>query len=1203
MTQLSTVLSDLRCRLRRVVLVRGLCWTLVLFGSVVTTSALIDSTWHVESAAIRTVLLAIALLVGMGSLAVLIARPFLGPWDDTTLALLVERWQPQLRDQIAIAAALRGMNDGSQESAPESPPLQRRVVRDAEAALPDQLPAVLVAWSAAFRAGAALAFVAVFVISWFLASPANAYLSFVRQFQPFSAPEWPRSTELVLLDGHLQPLGRDESRCIADEPLTLYVWNRRGKLPHDLRLDTASAQGECRTLATAATSLRDEAGRERSLAVATTTPSAGLLRVRATGGDDRTMSWTELDIVPAPRLERFVTRVEPPAYTGLPVVTEERAAGHIEGLVGSRAVIDVQSNIPLHEVVLHRDDTSPQPVSLSSDGRNFRIELTIDRPGRNVYWFDLTDEYGLVAPRPTRYEVRGRPDQPPTVRVRQPPVELTATPTAKLPLEMAADDDLGLSEISLRWSRSNLSTSADAASALPEVRKLWTQPEGESQGPTLQASADAAWDLTTLAVQPGTSIAYLIEAADNREPESQTAVSRQRKVRIISPEEKRREIRLLQAGIAELIRRTESRQPALAQSLRDLETQWSVAELIRPQDRDLLQTLEQRRRRIVGDLTEDRSGLRAQLRLIEQQLDWNRLDDPQTRSRLERLRRHLSELLESILPEWGDALAQADQVLSGQGFDEPLRPTVPADAAEFEAALATATERQAAMTSILSAMLAELSEWNREFDLARAVDELLITQQELHAQTTQVGAETVGRPLDSLTPQQLANLETVADRQQNLVVDVDRIQEQFELQHRDDNSPTDRETGPLLSTLANGRMAARMKQAADAIARNQIGRARQTQGQILDELARIAETTSGPKHSRYEATLQAMERTLAEVGELRRRQQDLQREFAESSSQSDAARAQQAAETMSSRQSQVADDLRAIAVRLRQRLLATPGRTAEQAVIHADAAANAMSHSRGDQVEAHQKEVLELLQHLESQVKDEFESAQQREHMQAILDLAERLPPLQAAQHRLADETDALEAVRQDQGRLGRRELKVLEGLTETQRGLATEVRTLQRQAEDNDLITQVLTSAQQEMQAALVRLRDRTTDPSTSELQRAAAQHLGLLSSALRETDHARAGRDAPPAPVPGDDWDRAKLDRLELSLLRAMQSVLLERTERLNREDATDANRNLQHRRRAALAQEQEQLATRLDELLQRISGETFEEGTGTESSGVEE
>ncbi|MEZ6067525.1 MAG: hypothetical protein R3B90_17855 [Planctomycetaceae bacterium] len=662
MSPILSALDQLRRRLRLVVVLRGLVWAAVVTLGGLILAAGIDAFWHVNSPWLRLSFTTTSVVAGLATLFYKVHRPLRAPWDDVAVALLVERLVPEWKDRLASAADFAGRVDPVAVAVVGFPNLGASHAGDAGLTR-------LVDTRAVWRAVAGLAVMLALLAGLVALAPGPASVAFARQWRPFSAPVWPRSVVLALLDADLQPL--EQTRHVsAGEPMTVYVANLRGDLPPGLQLLRSDDGRTHRTQLLTPTSLSAGRGGERELAVATLTPKIGKVRLRAVGGDDREMPWTVIDVLPAPTLERFEIELTPPAYSRLPIVKETRGVGHLDALIGSTARLMVHSNVPLSRLTLHRDGAPAVELASTQGGLTFAAELSIDREGRGSYWFELTDEYA-AASRSPEYELRGRRDEPPTIDLQSPPVSLTVTPHARLPLRGVATDDLGLAQVQLAYSSGlDTATPPTIESPLPLV----TPADGS---PIMSATIDQLWSIEKLRLVPGDRLHYWLQVDDGRTPEAQRTRSREQTLQVLDIEEKRREIQAHQAGMARLVERMILRQQQAQQQTSDLSTQFSHAGELRGEDIKSLDNLDLERRRLLGDLTDGRAGLAAQILRVRQELSWNQLSDDAIESRMDRLDLVLRRLVDELLPSLSERLTSLREQLRATAADAAIINALP----------------------------------------------------------------------------------------------------------------------------------------------------------------------------------------------------------------------------------------------------------------------------------------------------------------------------------------------------------------------------------------------------------------------------------------------------------------------------------------------------------------------------------------------
>lgn len=1170
MPLLPRFLDDLRRRLRRGIFWRGAGWSAVALVGCVTLAALVDTATRIESDVLRLVLLLLSLATSLTLAVQLVVRPLSGKWDDVTMALLVERLRPQLRDRLASAAEFLQPFDGAKSTAVVQS-LRTRAVENADAAI-----AAGKGYLPRDRRGRLLPLAAAALLLlglgvWATLAPAQMLLAFERQLLPYSAPDWPRTTVLQLLNDRLEPLPEGIQRCLADEPLTLYVANQRGGLPRDLRLEQSQAHGPATPVEFTLTSLRGPSGREQQYAVATISPAPGSLRVRARGGDDDAQPWHEFESQPAPRLERFAIHLEPPAYAGLPSTDEERSAGHVEGLEGTKVLLVATANVPLAEVVLHRDGAVSVPLTPSEDGMRVQSEFTMDVEGRSSYWFDLADEFGLRAARPPKYELRIRRDQPPQVQWLKPIGSITATPQARLPLAVACADDFGLGTVQLFQAVAGRDGTSRQQPLSPEI-------DSALAGPILSARFGLRWDLAPWQLQPGDRVEFQVTAFDRREPDPQQTTSPQQSLLVVTSEEKREEINGYQFGMAQLLARVETQHAAAGQAWRSLATQWSVAGSLRASDRESLLDLEARQRRLFVDLTDQRSGLAAQIQRIRDELDWNQLTDAAATSRLDRLTAHFEGLVGRQLPEFAARLAAMQQSLRWSNASENVDAAIEAievDGARFSAELAAGQDAEAAVATTLAVMLEELVEWRRQTDVSGALDELLAAQAEIRDTTRELGTRGQNRPTAELPPQTRADLASIADRQANLALTLDRLQ-------RDVVAPP-ANGAPLPQELVGGHLSGRMTQAAEFLAANQIGQALTEQQQILDSLATALEQAAATAVDDPDQQAETLAHAREQVDELRRRQLDLQRQLQSLRPLSAEVADQEQLQILQQEQDALAQQLDTLARQLQRRLFIRPADIAQRAAARSRDAQAAVASQHSERAASAQQEALDDLTQLSEELAAESQRVEQRQLAHLLLTLTEALPSLHAAQLQLKADVETLERLRTQQGRLSRGDLKQLQTTTASQLELERELRGLIGRAARLEVVRSVLTSASDEMHRAAELMDARQTDLATTALQQSAAERVQLLLTTLQPPS--TTSTDVPPGAPANHPVPESAVDGLELRLLRELQADLLRRTEGL---PPWPTDRNPTESESSAweqLGAEQSDLADRARELLNRL------------------
>jgi hypothetical protein len=157
-------------------------------------------------------------------------------------------------------------------------------------------------------------------------------------------------------------------------------------------------------------------------------------------------------IITTPRIETVRVTVTPPAYTRLPPSEGGIPREGIAGLRGTEVKIAVTSNRPLSQGNLTLNYPGKEPVVIETtpdeaDPRTVEFKFPIEQSGALA--LNVRDVEGQKAPADVTASILLRKDERPFVRFIQPKAESYATPDAVLAVQMEAEDDFGVSTLSL----------------------------------------------------------------------------------------------------------------------------------------------------------------------------------------------------------------------------------------------------------------------------------------------------------------------------------------------------------------------------------------------------------------------------------------------------------------------------------------------------------------------------------------------------------------------------------------------------------------------------------------------------------------------------------------------------------------------------------------------------------------------------------
>ncbi|MEX0718591.1 MAG: hypothetical protein WD066_18505 [Planctomycetaceae bacterium] len=1201
-------LNSARRRTRLVLLLHGASWIVaVVFGAALLVG-LLDWRWHLDDPGVRF-LLGLSILAAGGWVAwKFLIVPLRRPLTELDIALRIEERYPEAE---GLASTVQFVGAGFDERL-GSRALQQRVARTAARRIGpldffeivDTRPVRKIALGAI-----GVCLLATLLVALDQSAAATALRRLVA---PFSAGPWPRTTELVLLDDRLRPLDHaGPTRVVSGGILEVRVENRRGRLPHEVAIEYAIGDARADAIGDAPdghasdgsrhdahreillrTTRRDTFQNEREVAAGALTFLRGPVRIRAVGGDDAT-AWHEVEVVPPPALEEFRVTLHPPAYARRPSAELSPGTGRVEALVGTEVAIAARANKPLSRALLRLRDTQSHPVWISDDGLTLAATFGITEAGSYSYWFDLEDRHGFANPEAARHEVRGLADLIPDVSIPRPATELRVTATAVVPMRIVAKDDIGLREVRLRF---NVRDSEDGA-APPVVLHA-----GEERPDRLEISYE--FDLAPLRLSPGMRVFYHAEATDDYDLGSQhVGRSLTGTLTVVSPDEKRSELAGRQSTLQEELDRAFDTQSRVRRQLGELLLQLDKAGELPPADLDLLKRIEIEQKNISARLLNPVDGVRTAAQALLDEQAANDIDDAETRDRLGRIVGELGRLSREPLPAIERHLTRARKLVR---LDAAGEASAPPPAAQQAAALDDAGRGQDDVLDALDDLRSLLAKWRNRRELERDLDGLIAGQQRLHDDSAELGRATFGRKPDELSPQQQADLARVSDRQSRQADDFDRFAERLR-ESGERMAETDRVAADALLDAADrarrAALAGRMREAAAQLQRNEVGAATARQQELLAELNELKQSLDPPAATDAETLVKRLAEKESELGELLRKQRDIQHRLERALADPDpASRAESLA--------RLAKELR----ELREQTLEAAGRLRRLAARRAaDAARRAASNMRsaerslaGDDPAAARANLDEALEDLDQSLRETASarrSAEERLAREMMERIADDLAGMIARQQNVIDETHRLDEARTAGGAWSRAQLKSLRDLADVQDGLRIETLRLAESVRAAEVFALVLEGAAGRMSAAVGRLRARLVDETTVAHEEAARRRFEELVATLRPDSPRKSDPgNEPDAPEQPNGPDQDGIPQIaELKLLKLLQQDLLERTAALDANRAADDLSPEQRTELDELAAAQDRLADLARNLTARLA-RSIEERGADESNGTE-
>ena len=1158
-------LRQIRRRVRLAVGLRGLSWVVVLvFGSALAVGFL---DWLIQwnDGGVRLLLSAsFAGLAVWGCWRFLIRGLFF-QLTDVELAHRIEDRYPQFQDRLSSTVQFV---EGGCRPEVGSPDLQQHVIDETLQSIERVDLADIVELRGVLRIASAAVVVclATAIVTTFNQPAAATAVN--RLVFPWSERAWPKRTALQLLDTDFVPLELD-----AGEPIRLafgdgreyLVENRKGALPETVLLQSLS-EGEPHTRSLARRRIRDESGRTREFAVVELAGRRNE-RFRVVGGDDDSMPWYSVEVIPPPLVDSLHVTLDPPDYLQQSSQELLRGVGHIEGVVGTRVGVEAHFNKPVQSAELRIKGRSGTPLDVSSDGTTIATAFEISEAGTSSYWFVLHDRDGFANVEAPRYEIRGLPDRIPDVYLERPATDLRATPKAAIGLRIVARDDFGLSSLSLRFRINESEEETVVDLELPV-----------DESPVTETVATPVWKLAELGLRPGMRLAFHASGTDAFDLGGEhVGHSATRIISIVSEMDKIEELTSRQIDVLEDLERVRRVQNPARKQTTELKLQIATVGRLRPEDVDSLNRVEMQQRQVQSRLFNPIDGTLSLLWNMRDEVTSNQLDAPALTRRLDDLTQTLSDLRDDVLPPLQQDLTRAvKQAQTGSS-------RAVADALELVG------EHQQTVTDVLDAMQHTFTRWKRHSDLSEELERLARGQKEIHEQTLAPPPGTLGRPFERLKPQEQADLVKLGKRQRSLADELDRFRNQL----RDDADSADpqtqfakdrfREAGAELDRRSTSE---RLRESASRLRRNATGEAAELQSEALKDLETVDQLLRDQADESLEMLVKKLQREEARLDDLGARQQEMLHKQREAARTADALARLERLKKLAEPQKQLAKNAHDALRRLRRMQMREATSSVDRAAQRMRDAANALtdgeSHLSGEQM---QEALDDLLQ-----ARRELATARGRAQEKLAHELVERiggtLEGLAARQENVVEEATRLDRAFRERGSWSRVLLRTLKGVVDEQSRLREETDELIQPLQAQPVYALALRGASRSMQRGLSGLRARDVGEEPIRHLRAAADRFRDLARAFNPKS-APSGTETPASPVDDANSTDAVPQIAQLEMIRIVQHAINERTAQLAERRQSGRELNAAEQQELAdLAQEQGQLL----ELTRRISETLF-------------
>ena len=225
-----------------------------------------------------------------------------------------------------------------------------------------------------------------------------------------------------------------------------------------------------------------------------------------------------------PVVRSLQVKIEPPAYTGFPVMDLDENIGDLLVFPGTGIEYEIRARGELAEAgVLWSGETNSDTFRLTPSLNEAAGNMRVFESGS--YTIRLRDFEGLENRYPIEYTVEVLPDLPPVVSIVQPGMDLELSGTGILKVLIEAEDDFGLGK--MEFMHRQLSPIDTDTSKMFHIKSLNFNDDVDGIH-----RAEFLWDLEEMTLLPGDIVEYYARVFDNdfvsgpKSAESQTFILR-----------------------------------------------------------------------------------------------------------------------------------------------------------------------------------------------------------------------------------------------------------------------------------------------------------------------------------------------------------------------------------------------------------------------------------------------------------------------------------------------------------------------------------------------------------------------------------------------------------------------------------------------------------------------------------------------------
>jgi hypothetical protein len=500
---------------------------------------------------------------------------------------------------------------------------------------------------------------------------------------------------------------------------------------------------------------------------------------------------------------------------------------------------------------------------------------------------------------------------------------------------------------------------------------------------------------------------------------------------------------------------------------------------------------------------------------------------------------------------------QGQQGNQGQQNQQPQAGKASPAAEQAKKALAEAEKHQQATVDELQKMLDGLGEFNTMREMVRDAENLLRQQDEALKQSAEAAKQPdmAGKPAEALSPTQRANLENMGARQGEVGKGLQNL-----LDKMDETAKRTDEADPLAASAlreaaAQARQqgtAGRMGEAAEQLAKNQMGSARAGQEQARKELKDLVESLKNRRENELARLARELKKAEEDLQKLRAKQAQNLKNTRDARNIQDPAQRKAQLEKLAREQQQLRQELERQLKRLEKLGASNAARAGSKAASKMGQAQQDLDNGDDQQAEEDEDDALQDLQEAENEARQARKEAEEQLALERLSKMEDILKQLRDRQDKVVEETASYDRARAEHDdKLTPAQRASVRGLSRVQDGIKDETAELVERLEGAPVFALTLKKATESMDVAAERLKGLSTDTDTQRAEKSAARRFNQLIDALQPLKP-KGAQQQPGGSGGAGGPQQANGDRIptaaQIKMLKELQREVNTRTEELD-------------------------------------------------------